>query len=665
MAGGVQFLSGLLAAELASEVPRVTALLGTISRLAGDRFTELSEAERAAVLDQLVEDTDYQWFSRLVQHGFYADPENGGNLDRASWRMLDWSPEPAGGWPSVLPEDDRSAVIRRDQLQSRYDVIIVGSGAGGGVAAQQLTAAGRRVLVVERGDFPTTGYLAQDHLRNARTDTGLDHRTLPSSEQNPRTLLLGKESIPLRAPDGRWGSNAYTLGGGTRVYGAQAWRFGPEDFTMASTYGVPEGSALADWPFTYEELEPYYTKAEWEIGVCGETAGDAYNPQRSRPHPMPPMPMTRPGAVLAEGAQKIGLSTFAAPLAINSVDYAGRAACVRCSQCPGFACPVGAKAGSVNTTLRRAAATGQLSIITGTRAERVITDRTGRVCGVALIGDIGGSLWRATVEADAVVVSAGAVESARLLLNSSSDREPYGLGNNHDQVGRYLQGHLYTGALGLFDEPVNDYVGPGVIIATNDFRHHNEGYVGGGMIANEFVPTPVSVYDYLLGAGLIGRHGVGVKQDMTRMIARLQRVVGPIQEVTSAESRVRLDPKITDSYGIPVAQLSGTLHEEDHRIQAFLGSKAEEWLRASGATTVIGGGRRPDSAGPSSGQHQAGSLRMGDDPARSAVDPLGRVWGHDNLYVVDGSVHVTNGGVNPVLTIFATAYRTMDLWLRS
>ena len=135
--------------------------------------------------------------------------------------------------------------------------------------------------------------------------------------------------------------------------------------------------------------------------------------------------------------------------------------------------------------------------------------------------------------------------------------------NAHDQVGRHLQGHLYGGAIGIFDEVVNDLVGPGPSISTHDFRHGNDGLVGGGMIANEFVPTPVSTFGYLRQAGLIGPHGLAAKQGLRRLLPRMQRVVGPVQEVTSADSRVRLDPSVTDSLGIPVARLSGRLHPND------------------------------------------------------------------------------------------------------
>jgi choline dehydrogenase-like flavoprotein len=580
--------------------------------------------------------------------------------------MLGWDPAPAGGWPG---EDvwvpDRGAFIRSDQIAAHYDAVVVGSGAGGGVAAWALAQSGRSVLLVERGGYPDTAYLAHDHLRNARTDSGLDHRTLRSSPENPRTLLLGDHPVILPAWDPRFGSNADTYGGGTRVYGAQAWRFMPEDFAMASIYGVPEGSALADWPISYDELEPFYTQAEYEIGVCGSAEAHAGATRRSRPYPMVPMPLTEPARRLLAGAEAIGLSTVPVPLAVNSAPYRGRAGCARCRQCVGFTCPIEAKNGSDNTVLAKAAATGNLSILLRTRAERITTDVTGRVSGVDLIGGTGGSRWRHSVRAEDVVIAAGAIESARLLLTSASDSESEGLGNRHDQVGRYLQGHLYGGAIGIFDDPVNDLVGPGPSISTHDFRHGNDGLVGGGMIANEFIPTPVGSFGYLRQAGLIGPHGLAAKSGMRHLLPRMQRVVGPTQEVTSADARVRLDPSITDSLGIPVARLSGRLHRNDLNVQRLLGQRAADWLRAAGAGTVIAYGSPAVNEVPSSGQHQAGTCRMGTEPAASVTDPYGRVWGHPNLRVIDGSLHVTNGGVNPVLTIFANAFRIMHTWVGS
>ena len=656
------------AERVAAELDRLDVVAA--ERGGADGFGGLSAAEQQQVLADLVSEPEVGWFATTVGAAYYADAASGGNTGPVAWTSLGWTPEPPGGWPDVeVPPTDRRAVIGHAEVRTRYDAVVIGSGAGGGVAAAELTAAGRTVLVVERGEYPDTAHLAEDHLRNARTDVGLDHRTLVPSRGNPRTLAVGGRTETVSPWDPRWGSNANTVGGGTRVYGAQAWRFVPEDFTMASTYGVPEGSALADWPVGYDAMEPFYSRAEWEIGVCGSTAGDSALAPRSRDFPMPPMPLTAPARLLADAGSRLGMQTLAVPLAINSTPYGGRPACARCRQCVGFACPVEAKNGSHGTTLVRAADTGRLHLLLGTRAEPLTVDGAGRVTGVVLVADVDGRRWRTEVAAEDVVVSAGAVESARFLLTSTSDQEPDGIGNGADQVGRHLQGHLYAGALGVFDDPVNDYVGPGPSIATNDFRHHNHDgagrLVGGGMIANEFVPTPTSTFLHLSQAGLVPRHGPGLQRGMERLMPRMQRVVGPVQEVTSAESRVRLDPRVTDSLGLPVARLSGRLHPEDHRTAAYLGERAAEWLRAAGASTVVVGGRRGDELGPSSGQHQAGSCRMGTDPARSVTDPEGRVWGHDNLRVVDGSLHVTNGGVNPVLTIFANAYRVMDAWLGS
>ncbi len=664
-AGGLRFWAGLTASERPVWAERVTRVLDLLDLRSGGRFDALDAAAREAVLDGLVDDPDYAWFAQLVNAGFYADPANGGNDDGVSWRMLGWDPAPPGGWPiQEVWVPDRRAVIPYGEVAARYDAVVVGSGAGGGVAAWALARSGRSVLVVERGDYPDTDYLARDHLRNARMDIGLDHRTLRSSAENPRTLLLGDESVVMPAWDPRYGSNADTFGGGTRVYGAQAWRFVPEDFTMATTYGVPSGSDLADWPIGYEDMEPFYTEAEYEIGVCGSPATHAGSSRRSRPYPMAPMPLTSPAKRLLAGAQTLGWSTVEVPLAINSTPYDGRAACARCRQCVGFACPVEAKNTSENTVLAKASATGNLSILLATRAERIVTDDAGRVVGVELVAEHDGSRRRRTVLADDVVVAAGAVESARLLLASRSDREPNGLGNTHDQVGRHLQGHLYGGAIGIFDDEVNDLVGPGPSISTHEFRHGNDGLAGGGMLANEFVPTPFSTFTALRQAGLVGPHGLAAKQGMRHLLRRMQRVVGPVQEMTSADSRVQLDPSVVDSLGIPVARLSGPMHTNDLAVQKLLGERAADWLRAAGASTVIAYGPSPQGT-VSSGQHQAGTCRMGTDPATSVTDENGRVWGHSNLRVIDGSLNVTNGGVNPVLTIFANAFRIMHTWVES
>lgn len=593
-------------------------------------------------LEAVLADDDGAWLVRLVQQGYYADP--------AAWAMVGWQ---TGDFPAVETE---LTITPRSALADRYDCVVIGSGAGGGAAAQVLAESGRSVLVVETGRYPTTASLTHDHLRNPRSVAGLPAVTDPDPHGRPRIAVVDGVPSQVLPPDGGWGNNAFTVGGGTRVYGAQAWRFVPRDFTMATTYGVPEGSALADWPITYDDLEPYYSLAEQRFGVSGGGT-DPWHEPRSIPLPMPPLPRTGPADRLAAAADRLGWGILDVPLLINSVDYQGRAGCVRCGQCVGFACPVEAKAGTHNTALPAALATGRCTLVTETTAERLVTDQSGRVTGVALVADDGyGGIWRRTVQCAEVVVAAGASETPRLLLNSAHEHEPNGLGNNQDQVGRHLQAHVYAGAAGLFDDEVMDLVGPGASIATCDFRHGNDGIIGGGMLANEFVPTPAATYDYLAGAGLIPRAGAAGKAAMRRESRRMLRVVGPIQEVSSAESRVRVDPRVLDRFGNPVVVISGSIHPEDVRAHGFMSAKARQWLEEAGAVrTAVGQVGTLGRA--SSGQHQAGTCRMGDDPARSVTDPYGRVWGHDNVWIADASLHVTNGGVNPVLTVLAGSLR--------
>jgi len=596
------------------------------------------------------ESTDWDWFAELVAGGHWADP--------ASWPAVDWQPEPLDGWPVPVPvPTDRPVTVHPSELAPRYDAVVIGSGAGGGVAACGLAEAGRRVLVVEAGAWPDTATLAHDHLRNPRSDWGLAPLSGPTDPLDLRVTDDGRTRLPIRPADPGWNNNASTAGGGTRVYGAQAWRFAPLDFRMATTYGVPDGSALADWPIDYDDLEPFYTRAEWELGVSGGPDDGRWSGRRSRPLPMPPVRSGPSRERLAAAATDLGLGTVHVPLLVNSTPWLGRGACANCGMCVGFACPVDAKNGSQNTMLPRAFATGRAQIVLETRAARLRTDAAGRVVGVTLVGTVDGTTWQQDVDAAEVVVAAGAIESARLLLNSRSDREPNGIGNGDDLVGRHLQGHVYGGATGVFDDVVEDFVGPGPSIATTDRRHGNDGIVGGGMIANEFVATPSNTYRYLVGAGLLPRTGRASTDGMRHLVRRTMRLMGPIQEVTSADSRVRVDDRIVDRHGIPVARLSGSVHAEDLRARDATSALAASWLRAAGARATVEVGGTP--VGPSGGQHQAGTLRMGSDPTNSVVDEFGRVWGHDNLRIADGSVHVTNGGVNPVLTIFATAMRTV------
>lgn len=537
-----------------------------------------------------------------------------------------------------------------------YDVIIVGAGAGGGIAAAVLTEAGKRVLLLERGGWIDLASTGRDHLRNQRISL-YGHNAGPDIDGNPRVYVdPNGNSATVRPHEGGYNNNAAAVGGGTTVYGAQSWRFMEKDFRMASTYGVPEGSSLADWPIRYEDMEPYYERAEWEIGVCGEDDGNQFQAPRRKGYPMPPVPPTISNRILKRGAEALGWSTFTTPLAINSVPRAGRAACIQCDHCVGFACPSNAKNGTQNTMIPRALKTGLCDLVIHAMTERIDTDSTGRVTGVFYLVDENGQTQRKSATAKVVVSSAGAIESARLLLNSATDLHPRGLGNEFDIVGRNLQGHYYPGAQALFGEKLYDGQGPGVSISLTQFNHGNPGIVGGGMLSDEFIKLPI-IFWYRSHPGDIPRWGLKNKAWMREGYGRTSQIMGPVQDIPNPEARVTADASVRDRFGLPVARLSGTTHPETVKTAEFMRQRAIEWLTASGAEKIWSA---VPTLGLSGGQHQAGTCRMGNDPRSSVTDKWGRVHAHDNLYVMDASLHVTNGGFNPVLTVMAMAFRCSE-----
>ncbi|MEX5637273.1 GMC oxidoreductase [Parafrankia sp. FMc2] len=559
---------------------------------------------------------------------FYADPDAG------SWEEVGYVSYPLGPPAVDTPVVARPRTRALPDLRERYDAVVVGSGAGGGVAAFVLASAGASVLVVERGQWYGAGDLATDHIRNHRFFLGGDLDTPPG---HPRAVLGDDGEIAVESEDGRYHHNAITVGGGTRFFGAQAWRFRPEDFRMASLYGVPEGSALADWPITYDDLQPFYDQVEWELGVAGRPHPD--DAHRKRDYPMPPFPPTALAAALAAGADRLGWQTGPTPLLLNTRPRAGRAACIRCGMCVGFTCPVDARNGTHSTVLPRAVDLG---------ADLTVGAQVTRVSAAGDVEIAAGGASR-VIRAETVVLAGGAVETARLLQLS-------GLGN--DWVGDCLQGHLYAGALGVFDEPVHDGLGPGPSIATRRFAHGNDSVIGGGLLGDDFVRLPVMHFFMTRLMGLSPDVSQAyARRAMAESYRHTGMVSGPVQEVTTRSARVRLASGVTDHLGLPVARLEGFHHPEDLRTVAFLTDRAEEWLRASDARQTWQIGPMKETT-LSAGQHQAGTARMSDSPRHGATDPFGKVWGTDRVYVADASLHVTNGGANPVLTIMALAWRT-------
>lgn len=638
-------------------LPGIEALDASSRRVIGHPFASASEQQRDELLRTVAKErapgpwpvSQDTWFQTMVEVAtecYYGRSSSG-------WESVGFRAgakrDPNGPIGTVdLPR------TRLPQIAGAYDVIVIGAGAGGGTAAYRISQEGARVLLVDRGAWLRDDEMSRDHLANQRVPL-YGHNAGPGPG-NPRLVSRdrGTPVVVEQAHLPLWQNNAMTVGGGTRVYQGMAWRFLPEDFEMATRYGVPDDSTLVDWPIGYADLEPYYAAAEWVLGVAGDGAAHRAQGHRSRGYPMPPLPDNPEAEILRRGADRLGIVTGPVPLLINTVPRNDRAQCVRCGECVGFACPVGAKNGTHNTLIPLALATGNCDLLTECRAVKIDTDERGQVVGATLRDEVTG--MQRSLRAKDVVVAAGAIESARLMLGSSSDHHPDGLGNRTDQVGRHLQTHLYTGAFGLFDEQVQDSAGPGVSIATCDYAHNNPGVIGGGVLANECVKLPILHWRLALPPDA-PRWGGEAKRRFRELYQRTSHVFGPVQEIPTSANRVTLAANLEDSAGMPVAHVHQSLHPETLRVAASHRERAESWLAASGAQHIW---TSPLTTFWPAGQHQVGTLRMGDDPKSSVVDPAGRVHGHENLWVMDGSLHPTSGAFNPVMTIYALSLFCSD-----
>ena len=535
-------------------------------------------------------------------------------------------------------------------IRETTDAVVVGAGAGGGCAAKVLACAGIKTLLLERGEWAKTDVNGEADLSSQR---------MPLLVQGPGRL--GTRTQKCHAYDnGRWGVvvpwNAACVGSGTVTYGAMAWRFMEVDFHLKSHYGEIPDSSLEDWPISYDELEPYYYQAECEVGVAGDNTGNPFAAPRKQPFPMPAFALDPESQLMWDVTKQMGLHPFHCSFLRNSVPHNGRPACIHQHFCVGFQCPIDAKNGTQNTVIPVALKSGNCELRVRAMVTELLVDDQGRLHGVKYVDE---NDVVHLVESKIVVLAAGSNETARLLLVSKSKLFPNGTGNNHDVVGRNITGHAYVDANGFLDRDIHTDAGPGTGTAIWDYEHDNEGFALGGMLHTDFRYTPFQ---------LSGRRNAGVpawgrahKEFMRQNYKRFFRICGPIQQVPRWENRLMLNPKQKDYWGLPFLAFEGREHENDFKNRIFLANKAREIAEKCGAKDIqCGWGGPKDRPGGSGGggQHQSGSCRMGTDPKKSVTDKWCRVWDFPNLFVADCSVHVNNGGMNPVLTGMALAFRT-------
>jgi choline dehydrogenase-like flavoprotein len=535
--------------------------------------------------------------------------------------------------------------------QDRVDAVVVGSGASGGIVAKELTAAGFRVVLLERGPWlQSFGHL---ETRDAWV-TGIGRVPFGPERTDVRTVrATDRAKARIVEPRGDLhGTLPSVVGGGSVYYGAFAWRFRPETFRLLSLLGSVPGSNLADWPITYDDLEPFYEKAEYDLGVSGDD--NPHGPPRRKPLPLPPLPDNREAAVLHPAAKRLGWKPFHTPLAILSQPYRGRQACVQCPFCNGFGCEVGAKSSTLVTVIPQAIATGRCRVIPNAFAREITVDPRGRPDGVVFQRT--GSTTHEKINSRVVVVCASATETPRLLLNSKSKFFLSGIGNEHDQVGRNIENDGSFSAHGLFDHVVTDQMGPGVCFAVDDFQFRDEGAGRlGGMISNLHTRPPLGFVARVQVPANVKPYGEELKNFYRTYFLQSIFLYATCHTFPRAENRVDTDPEVRDSRGVPVSRITYHQHARNVEQEQFMADRCADLLREAGAISVVPPRIVPESeAGIST--HQLGSCRMGNDPESSVTDRNGRVHGVPNVYVADGSVMVNPGGFNPSLTIQALAY---------
>ena len=510
-----------------------------------------------------------------------------------------------------------------------YDIIIVGTGAGGGTLAQKLAASGKRILLLERGDY------------------------VPREKDNwnPRAVNVeGKYAAKdvWRDSEGRelHPHTNYNVGGNTKFYGAALFRLRAEDFGEVRHVG---GISPA-WPISYTDLEPYYAQAEGLYQVHGQRGEDPTEPPASAAYPFPAVGHEPQIQELADDFAALGTRPFHVPLGVMLDEANPRASrCIRCDTCDGYACLLGAKSDAETCGVAPALQHANVTLLTGARVDRLLTDATGRrVTRVA--ASVNGA--PAEFSADIVVVACGAINSAALLLRSACDRHPRGLANSSDMVGRHYMGHLNS-VLMAVSKCANSTVFQKTL-GLNDFYFASEewsypmghiSFVGklDGVTLEAGAPAvaPGWTLDLMARRSLdFWLTSEDLPDPNNRVTLNAQGEIVLSYRPTDDEGHRRLTAKLKDLMGRRRAcpEHGRACHQGMFARNLYLGQK----IPLAGVA------------------HQNGTLRFGTDPKASVLDIHCRTHDLDNLYVVDASFFPSSAAVNPGLTVMANALRIGD-----
>lgn len=528
------------------------------------------------------------------------------------------------------------------------DFVVIGIGAAGGVVVKELSTAGFRVVALEQGPWRHEKDFVHDEVavmfRAALTND-------PKKQPNTFRKTPGDRAVRQQAVEyGRM------VGGGSVHYTTNYWRFHPEDFRERSVLGAVAGADLTDWPITYDDLEPYYTKAEWDLGISGSGGSNPFDGPRSKPYPLPPMPVKSSGVLFERGAKKLGLHPFPAPLAVISEQYRGRPGCIHCGFCESFGCEVGAKSSTLAALIPAAVKTGRCEIRPNSYVRKIEVGKDGRVSGAIYFDGDGHEVFQ---RAKAVVVCANGAETPRLLLMSKSNAFPNGLANSNGNVGKYLMFDNGGFAFGLFEHPLNEYKSVVVTRVVHDYYRTDpkRGFYGGGGLDGRFDYYPAG---FALG-GMPSdgpQWGSEWKRALGEYYTHMMGSLAHVSCLAVEHNNISLDDEVKDAWGQPAIRVTFKNHPDDLKAADFLIERQKEILAAAGAKKVWVD--QTTLGDVTYSRHLMGSCRMGDDPRTSVVNKWNRAHDVKNLFLVDGSSLVTAARQQPTATIQALAYRAAD-----
>lgn len=510
------------------------------------------------------------------------------------------------------------------------DVVIVGGGMAGCMMAAKLAYAGRSVVILEKGPHWRTTDLISNQIWSRRLKWGAPIE------------LAGTHPIAHNFNTGQG------MGGAALHHYANWPRLHPEDFRMHSLYGKG-----VDWPISYDDLRPYYDRMQKEIGLSGDAEKEVWRPP-GEPYPMPPLKIFRQGEVMAKGFAAVGMRTAPMPVAINSVEYNGRAACLNDGWCDA-GCPIGALANPLATYLPVAEKYGT-QVRPHSTVARVLTNAAGdRVTGVEYYD---ARKEKHVQPAHMVILAANAVQNPRVLLLSATDKHPNGLANRSDLVGRNFMAHFGAKVLGMFDEDLENAMGisGNQLMCQEKYKKdsHGQGSVGGPIggytwqICSAFKPNDLTG----IANARVPLFGEELHAFMKQAVRGLTSIQAMGEQLPDPDNRVILGER-KDEFGLPVAKVVHGADANTLGLFKYALEEGQKVMKAAGAKEVW--------VAPTPGWiHVMGGCRMGTDAANSVCNSYGQTHEIPNLVLAGTGQHPTEGGLHPTFTVHALVMRTVE-----